>query len=175
MSFHRKTTNNSYKTFCHTSKLLQISKQLNIIMKSKSILLAVFLSVFVLSFFNIASADGHLHKVSGTVTGCSSKHAVHVLIYEEAGFKGMNHSQENIYSPTKGDNCSIDFSMEVPSGPYALASFEDKNGNGELDFFFFIPKEPAGFYQFSGMGAPKFDKMKVDVNGDINNIEIVLP
>ena len=144
-------------------------------MKSKSIFLAVFLSVFVLSFFNIASADDHLHKVSGTVTGCSSKHAVHVLIYEEAGFKGMNHSQENIYSPTKGDNCSIDFSMEVPSGPYALASFEDKNGNGELDFFFFIPKEPAGFYQFSGMGAPKFDKMKVDVNGYINNIEIVLP
>ena len=174
MSFHRKTTNNSYKTFCHTSKLSKLN-QLNIIMKSKSILLAVFLSVFVLSFFNIASADGHLHKVSGTVTGCSSKHAVHVLIYEEAGFKGMNHSQENIYSPTKGDNCSIDFSMEVPSGPYALASFEDKNGNGELDFFFFIPKEPAGFYQFSGMGAPKFDKMKVDVNGDINNIEIVLP
>ena len=150
-------------------------KQINIIMKSKSILLAVFLSVFVLSFFNIANADGHLHKVSGTVTGCSSKHAVHVLIYEEAGFKGMNHSQENIYSPTKGDNCSIDFSMEVPSGPYALASFEDKNGNGELDFFFFIPKEPAGFYQFSGMGAPKFDEMKVDVNGDINNIVIVLP
>ena len=144
-------------------------------MKSKSILLAVFLSVFVFSFFNIANADDHLHKVSGTVTGCSSKHAVHVLIYEEAGFKGMNHSQENIYSPTKGGDCSVDFSMEVPTGPYALASFEDKNGNGELDFFFFIPKEPAGFYQFSGMGAPKFDKMKVDVNGDIDNIEIVLP
>ena len=92
-------------------------------MKSKSILLAVFLSVFVFSFFNIANADDHLHKVSGTVTGCSSKHAVHVLIYEEAGFKGMNHSQENIYSPTKGGDCSIDFSMEVPTGPYALASF----------------------------------------------------
>jgi hypothetical protein len=82
------------------------------VMKSKSILLAVFLSVFVFSFFNIANADDHLHKVSGTVTGCSSKHAVHVLIYEEAGFKGMNHSQENIYSPTKGADCSVDFSME---------------------------------------------------------------
>ena len=175
MSFHRKIINNSYKTFCQQVNSFNILKQINIIMESKSIFLAVFISVFVLSFFNIANADGHLHKVSGTVTGCSSKHAVHVLIYEEAGFKGMNHSQENIYSPTKGDNCSIDFSMEVPSGPYALASFEDKNGNGELDFFFFIPKEPAGFYQFSGMGAPKFDKMKVDVNGDINNIVIVLP
>jgi hypothetical protein len=25
------------------------------------------------------------------------------------------------------------------------------------------------------MGAPKFDKMKVEVNSDIDNIEIVLP
>ena len=144
-------------------------------MNSKSILLAIFLSVFVFSFFNIANADDHLHKVSGMVSGCSSKHAVHVLIYEESGFKEMNHSQENIYNPVKGNDCIVNFSMEVPKGPYALASFEDKNGNGKLDFFFFIPKEPAGFYQFNGMGAPKFDKMKIDVNGDIDNIEIVLP
>ncbi len=144
-------------------------------MKSKSILLAIFLSVFVFNFFNIANADDHLHKVSGKVIGCSSKHAVHVLIYEESGFKEMNHSQENIYNPAKGNDCIVNFSMEVPTGSYALASFEDKNGNGELDFFFFIPKEPAGFYQFNGMGAPKFDKMKIDVNDVIDNIEIVLP
>ena len=116
-------------------------------MNSRLILVSTFLSFFLLSFFNIAKADDHLHTVSGSVTGCSSKHAVHVLIYEESGFKGMNHSQESIYNPEKGSDCNISFSMEVPSGPYALASFEDKNGNGELDFFFFIPKEPAGFYQ----------------------------
>ena len=144
-------------------------------MKSKSILLAIFLSVFVFSFFNIANADDHLHNVSGTVSGCSSKHAVHVLMYEESGFNEMNHSQENIYYPVKGSDCKVNFSMEVSTGQYALASFEDKNGNGKLDFFFFIPKEPAGFYQFNGMGAPKFDKMKIDINGDIDNIEIVLP
>ena len=99
--FHRKTTNNSFKTFCLTSKLVLFFIKTNI-MKSKSIHLAVFISIFVFSFFNIANDDDHLHKVSGTITGCSSKHAVHVLIYEEAGFKGMNHSQENIYSPTPG-------------------------------------------------------------------------
>ena len=104
-------------------------------MKSKSILLTIFLSLFLFSFFNISHADDHLHTVSGSVTGCSSKHAVHVLIYEESGFKGMNHSQESIYKPEKGSHCNISFSMQVPSGPYALASFEDKNGNGELDFF----------------------------------------
>ena len=75
-----------------------------------------------------AMADSHMHTVSGTVTGCSTKNAVHVLIYEESGWKGMNHSQEKIYEPSKSGTCDVSWSMEVPSGPYALASFEDENG-----------------------------------------------
>ena len=135
-----------------------------------------FLALFAIqSLVNIANADDYLHAVSGFVSGCSSKHSVHVLIYEESGFNdGMNHSQEIIIDPTKSGDCSVPFSWNKPTGSYALASFEDKNNNGKLDFFFFIPKEPAGFYKFSGMGAPKFEKMKIDVNGDINDIEIVL-
>jgi len=51
-------------------------------------------------FSNAALADDHLHAVSGSVTGCSNKHAVHVLIYEESGFNnGMTHSQEVIINP----------------------------------------------------------------------------
>ena len=134
-------------------------------------LFTIFLALFAMQ----AIADSHMHTVSGTVTGCSTKNAVHVLIYEESGWKGMNHSQEKIYEPSKSGTCDVSWSMEVPSGPYALASFEDENGNGKLDFFFFIPKEPAGFYQFSGMGAPKFDKMKIDVDKDMDSIEIALP
>jgi len=68
-------------------------------MKSKSILISLLLSFFLFSIFNISKADDHLHTVSGSITGCSSKHAVHVLIYEESGFKGMNHSQENHLQP----------------------------------------------------------------------------
>ena len=128
------------------------------------------------SGFNSALADDHLHAVSGSVSGCSNKHAVHILLYEETGFNdGMNHSQEIIINPDNSADCTVPFNFNKPTGSYALASFEDKNGNGKLDFFFFIPKEPAGFYKFSGMGAPKFEKMKIDVNGDINDIEIVLP
>jgi uncharacterized protein (DUF2141 family) len=127
------------------------------------------------AFINIAKADDLMHTLSGKVTGCSTKHAVHVLIYEESGFKGMNHSQENIYKPSKSGDCKVAWSMEVSTGSYALASFEDKNDNGKLDFFFFIPKEPASFYQFNGMGAPKFEKMKIDVGANIDNIKIVLP
>ena len=146
-------------------------------MKLNLKLFTIFLSLFALQgILNISKADDHLHTVSGYVTGCSSKHSVHVLIYEESGFNGgMNHSQETIIEPTKNGPCSVPFSFNKATGSYALASFEDKNNNGKLDFFFFIPKEPAGFYKFSGMGAPKFKKMKIDVNGDINDIEIVLP
>jgi len=146
-------------------------------MKLNLKLFTIFLSLFALQgILNISKADDHLHTVSGYVTGCSSKHSVHVLIYEELGFNdGMNHSQETIIEPTKNGPCSVPFSFNKATGSYALASFEDKNNNGKLDFFFFIPKEPAGFYKFSGMGAPKFEKMKIDVNGDINDIEIVLP
>ena len=145
-------------------------------MKLNLKLFTIFLSLFTLQgILNISKADDHLHTVSGYVTGCSSKHSVHVLIYEELGFNdGMNHSQETIIEPTKNGPCSVPFSFNKATGSYALASFEDKNNNGKLDFFFFIPKEPAGFYKFSGMGAPKFENMKIDVNGDINDIEIVL-
>ena len=146
-------------------------------MKLNLKLFTIFLALFALQgILNISKADDHLHTVSGSITGCSTKHSVHVLIYEESGFNnGMNHSQEIIIDPNKDGDCSVPFSFNKPTGSYALASFEDKNNNGKLDFFFFIPKEPAGLYKFSGMGAPKFEKMKIDVNGDINDIEIVLP
>ena len=80
-------------------------------------LFTIFLSLFGMQ----ALADDHMHTVSGTVTGCSTKNAVHVLIYEESGWKGMNHSQENIYEPSKSGTCDVAWSMEVPTGPYALA------------------------------------------------------
>ena len=51
-------------------------------------LFTIFLALFAMQ----AMADSHMHTVSGTVTGCSTKNAVHVLIYEESGWKGMNHS-----------------------------------------------------------------------------------
>ena len=65
-------------------------------MKLNLKLFTIFLSLFALQgILNISKADDHLHTVSGYVTGCSSKHSVHVLIYEELGFNdGMNHSQE---------------------------------------------------------------------------------
>ena len=138
--------------------------------------LIIFLSVITLSVYFInAYADEELYRVSGFITGCSSKHSVHVILYDEASFKDMTAIQENIYEPTGNEECKIPFSLNTQQGSYTIAAFEDENNNKKLDFFFFIPKEPSGFFRkFSGMSAPKFEKLKFDVNSDFVGANVEL-
>ncbi len=145
-------------------------------MKSIKKNLAIFLSIITLSVYFInAYADEELYKVSGFITGCSSKHSVHVILYDEVSFKDMTAIQESIYEPTGNGECKIPFSLNTPQGSYTIAAFEDENNNKKLDFFFFIPKEPSGFFRtFSGMGAPKFEKLKFDVDGDFFGADVEL-
>ncbi|MDZ7842917.1 MAG: DUF2141 domain-containing protein [Gammaproteobacteria bacterium] len=59
--------------------------------------------------------------------------------------------------------------VEVPDGRYAIAVYQDLNGNGRLDSNLVgIPTEPVGFSRNArgSMGPPKFDDAAVDVNGE---------
>ena len=145
-------------------------------MKSIKKNLVIFLSIITFSVYFInAYADEELYSVSGFITGCSSKHSVHVILYDEASFKDMTAIQENIYEPAENGECKIPFSLNTPQGSYTIAAFEDENNNKKLDFFFFIPKEPSGFFRtFSGMSAPKFEKLKFDVDGDFFGADVEL-
>ena len=138
--------------------------------------LVIFLSIITLHIcFNIASADEELYTVSGFVTGCSSKHPIHVILYDETSFKDMTAIEESIYEPTGIEDCKVPFTLNTPKGSYTIAAFEDENNNKKLDFFFFIPKEPSGFFRkFSGMSAPKFEKLKFDVNSDFVGANVEL-
>ena len=138
--------------------------------------LVIFLSFITLQVcFNITYAEEELYTVSGFVTGCSSKHSIHVTLYDENSFKDMTAIQESIYEPTRGEECKVPFTLNTPKGSYTIAAFEDENNNKKLDFFFFIPKEPSGFFRtFSGMSAPKFEKLKFDVNGDFLGADVEL-
>jgi len=138
--------------------------------------LVIFLSFITLQVcFNITYAEEELYRVSGFVTGCSSKHSIHVTLYDEASFKDMTAIQESIYKPTESEECKVPFTLNTPKGSYIIASFEDENNNKKLDFFFFIPKEPSGFFRkFSGMSAPKFEKLKFDVTSDFVGANIEL-
>ena len=138
--------------------------------------LVIFLSIITLQVcFNSASADEELYTVSGFVTGCSSKHSIHVILYDEISFKDMTAIEESIYEPTGSEECKVPFTLNTPKGSYTIAAFEDENNNKKLDFFFFIPKEPSGFFRtFSGMSAPKFEKLKFDVDGDFFGADVEL-
>ena len=145
-------------------------------MKTINKKLVIFLSIITFQIcFNNAYADEELHAVSGFVTGCSSKHSIHISLYDENSFKDMTAIQESIYEPTGSEECKVPFSLNTPKGSYTIAAFEDENNNKKLDFFFFIPKEPSGFFRtFSGMSAPKFEKLKFDVDGDFVGADVEL-
>ena len=148
-------------------------------MKTKKIqqkFLTILLSIFILQvYFNIANADEELHTVSGFVTGCSSKHPIHIILYDENSFKDWTAIKESIYEPTPSEECMMPFTVNVPKGSYTIAAFEDENNNKKLDTFFFVPTEPTGFFQkFSGMSAPKFENIKFDVYGDFIGADVEL-
>ena len=148
-------------------------------MKTKKIqqkFLTILLSIFILQvYFNIANADEDLHTVSGFVTGCTSKHPIHIILYDENSFKDWTAIKESIYEPTLSEECKMLFTLNVPKGSYTIAAFEDENNNKKLDTFFFVPTEPTGFFQkFSGMSAPKFENIKFDVDGDFVGADVEL-
>ena len=148
-------------------------------MKTKKIqqkFLTILLSIFILQvYFNIANADEELHTVSGFVTGCTSKHPIHIILYDENSFKDWTAINESIYEPTPIEECKMPFTLNVPKGSYTIAAFEDENNNKKLDTFFFVPTEPTGFFQkFSGMSAPKFENIKFDVDGDFVGADVEL-
>ena len=138
--------------------------------------LVIFLSIITLQvYFNSSYADEELYAVSDFVTGCSSKHSIYVSLYDETSFKDMTAIEESIYEPTGSEECKVPFTLNIPKGSYTIAAFEDENNNKKLDFFFFIPKEPSGFFRkFSGMSAPKFEKLKFDVDSDFVGADVEL-
>jgi len=145
-------------------------------MKRNKKKLLLLLSIITLQVcFNSSYAEKELYTVSGFVSGCSSKNSIHVILYDETSFKDMAAIQETIYEPTGSEECKVPFTLNTPKGSYTIAAFEDENNNNKLDFFFFIPKEPSGFFRkFSGMSAPKFEKLKFDVDGDFFGADVEL-
>ena len=60
----------------------------------------------------------------------------------------------------------------VPKGLYVIRSFQDENGNGELDRGLLGPKEPWAFYGLKRpvFKKPKFEDISFEVNQDITDI-----
>lgn len=56
--------------------------------------------------------------------------------------------------------------FEIPAGEYAIAAYQDKNGNQSLDRNFLgIPKEKYGFSGKKVLGQPSFNDARIMLNG----------
>ena len=63
----------------------------------------------------------------------------------------------------------------VQPGDYAIAIFQDLNGNGRIDCPFFVPTEPYGFSNDAGRrGLPRFEAAKVSVREPTTTVVIPL-
>jgi uncharacterized protein (DUF2141 family) len=92
-------------------------------------------------------------------------------------FNSKNGYKKNIpYKALMIDSTSTTLLVDevLPNGEYVISMFQDKNGNGKLDTYFFgIPKEPIGLTNYFKKGIPGgFNKLKIQVNEDKMIIKI---
>ncbi|MCL2412478.1 MAG: DUF2141 domain-containing protein [Treponema sp.] len=67
--------------------------------------------------------------------------------------------------------------VTLPPGEYLVSAFQDRNGNGQLDFNFLgIPRELVGISNFNGRGFPSrnFNRHKIPVSSSTGIITIAL-
>lgn len=126
------------------------------------------LSTFlVILYFGLFYSNGEL---SVTVPDLKNTEApIYMAIYKDnEDFLNTKKMFTGAKAEPKG-NKSAELKVELPEGEYALAIFQDINGNGELDTNILgIPKEPYGFSKnykpvFS---APKFRDCSIEVKQD---------
>ena len=91
-----------------------------------------------------------------------------VALYDtEASFDDRDGAVEEIRKPVSGDSVALTFTG-LDTGDYAIAAFQDINGNGELDTNLLgMPREPWGFSRDAsgGMGPPDFGDAAFPVDG----------
>ncbi len=146
---------------------------------SGALLTAAFLAlIFSFTFANFASA-GHSYKVSGHIRGLTGEHKVYINIYSnEANFEDGLASKSLIVHPAKIKEGKAEYFFLMPEGRYLIMAFEDKNGDGKLNYggFFNTPREPYGFYKRFRpfLNAPSFDRLKFNLDKEIINANINL-
>jgi len=112
-------------------------------------------------------------KVS--LSNIKSTGKIHVAVYRAGeGFPNQKLKVKSLLGEGINGKCELSFD-EIPFGQYAIAIYQDENGNGELDKGMFgIPEEPFAFSNNfrPRFGGPSFEKCKFDFNKNDQVIRI---
>ena len=63
---------------------------------------------------------------------------------------------------------------DLPAGQYAIASLDDENSNGKMDYRFLLPAEGCGFsnYRHKGIKKPRFDDFDFELTQNNSLIRV---
>jgi uncharacterized protein (DUF2141 family) len=131
--------------------------------------------VLVLFTFFGMQVPGELNLVVSNITPQGGD--VYVAVYDHSeSYMSIEMAVFKKMVAAEGETQTIVIS-DVPYGEYAIAVFQDLNGNGELDIKGAgIPKEPFGFSNNARgkMGPPNYKNAKFSFTDDLEmNIELV--
>jgi uncharacterized protein (DUF2141 family) len=107
-------------------------------------------------------------EIKITIAGAGTTGAIYGRIFPDASsFDKRENSVAAFVVPPRGGSAAIALSS-LPPGKYAIAVFQDVNGNQKLDTNLLgIPTEPYGFSNDAAgtMGPPGFSQAAVDLGG----------
>ena len=102
---------------------------------------------------------------------------IHVAVYRDGDdFPNEKLMVKNLLGEGVDGKCELQFE-EIPFGAYAVAIYQDVNGNGKLDKGMFgIPDEPFAFSNNfrPKFGGPSFEKCKFDFKANNQTLDITM-
>ncbi|MCQ2267895.1 MAG: DUF2141 domain-containing protein [Bacteroidaceae bacterium] len=115
-------------------------------------------------FFSLSSSA---QKLTITVKNITEHvGTLKIGVYDEEGYMKTTLAAAEV----QANKDEVTVTVNLPrAGKYAVAVFQDKNGNNKLDSNFLgIPNEPFGFSNLKSfpMGSPKFKTAAFDVEKD---------
>lgn len=134
----------------------------------------------IIAFFAILiAATGFRTEESGSLkvslSNVKKTGKIHVAVYRQGDeFPSSKFLFKSVIGEETKGKCEIQFEA-IPFGSYAVAIYQDVNGNGQLDKGMFgIPSEPFAFSNNfrPKFGGPSFEKCKFDFNKDNQAIQI---
>lgn len=127
-----------------------------------------------IAIFIQKSLPAQEYTISGTIKNIEKENGdtestLYVYLLTEESFeKPYTGIKEIKLQVNKGESKKSYKIKNVKKGTYGLRCFQDMNGNGELDRFLIIPKEPWCLSWRSDRKSipPKFEDISFKVNGD---------
>jgi uncharacterized protein (DUF2141 family) len=109
------------------------------------------------------------NSVTVKVTNIQSKKGTIYIGFYSENQDFPNHSAKHLKKSVKPTKGSVELTIDLPKGTYAIAVLHDTNGNDKLDENFFgIPKEPYGFSKnvHHSFSASTFDECKFKLENE---------